>query len=263
MSCSLHFFRHAFHLQGTHVDWHKHAVHEIVYYCAGSGTTDFNGKRFAYQPGTFTVLPPYELHNEIHGTETEVMYFCFEYNGVGPKLTPGLYRDQSRAVFPWLTQIQHELNKKNYHYELAVNNLLQLLLIEVQRISGETSPISRNRQIQYAQRYMEQYYNQRIELSQLADISGYSSDHFRRLFKEVTGLTPAQYLRQLRISKSKEMIMEGDKTLTHIALDCGFASLSQYSGIFRQITGVRPTEYQKQAASRNAALPGSTKPHRK
>ncbi|MNN79701.1 HTH-type transcriptional activator Btr [compost metagenome] len=96
----------------------------------------------------------------------------------------------------------------------------------------------------YAAKYIEQYYNQKIQLAQLADMYGYSADHFRHVFKEENGMTPTQYIRKIRIEKSKLMILQqGNKNLTSIALDCGFASLSQFGSVFRQLTGQSPSSF--------------------
>lgn len=256
MKHSLHFLRRAVHPPGHKVDWHSHPIHEIVYYQSGTGTTDFGRNRYRYESRTFAVLPPNGKHNERSDTQTDVMFFCFEFDSGVHTLTPGLYRDHTGGVFYWIDQLHRELACRKDYCDDAVNCYLGLLLIEVLRLTGEKSAHTPNRQTQYAVRYIEQYYNQKIQLNQLADICGYSPDHFRHVFKEETGMTPTQYIRQIRIDKSKQMIREqGDKNLTSIALDCGFASLSQFGSVFRQLTGQSPSDFGKRAAS--AAISGN------
>lgn len=247
MNCSLHFIQHVIRHGNSFVDWHSHPIYEIVYYRSGGGTTEFNGSRYHYTPGSFAILSPNEPHNEHRSSQTEVVYFCYECRSGAPDLPTGFYQDSSGSILRWIDQMLAEMDGKKTNYEAAINSLLHLLLVEAQRLTGAHSPLPRNRQIRYAQRYMEQYYNQKLQLSQVADMCGYSYDHFRHIFKETTGLTPTQYTRRLRVDKSKEMILGNpDKSLTQIALDCGFSSLSQYSSVFRQVTGQTPSDFIQQ-----------------
>ncbi|MDF2938556.1 MAG: AraC family transcriptional regulator [Paenibacillaceae bacterium] len=256
MNHSLHFLRRAIHSPGHQVDWHSHPIHEIVYYQTGTGTTQFDHTLYRYEPRTFAVLPADSSHNEQTDTQTDVMFFCFDYDPCLPLLAPGLYKDHSGGVFYWIGQIHRELTCRNSHSDEAVRCYLGLLLIEVLRLTGTRTDVSGNKQTLYAAKYIEQYYNQKIQLNQLADICGYSTDHFRHVFKEENGMTPTQYIRNIRIDKSKQMILEqGDKNLTAIALDCGFASLSQFGSVFKQLTGQSPSGFAKGLAG--AAIDGS------
>ena len=246
MKHSLHFLRKAVHSPGHQVDWHSHPIHEIVYYQTGTGTTEFGCQLYRYEPRTFAVLPANSIHNENSETQTSVLFFCFDYNSGFPSLAPGLYRDQSGGVLYWIDQIHRELTCRSSYSDEAVSCYLGLLLIEVLRVTGDKALAPANRQTLYAAKYIEQYYNQKIQLGQLADMCGYSPDHFRHVFKEENGMTPTQYIRKIRIDKSKQMILEqGDKNLTSIALDCGFASLSQFGSVFKQLTGQSASDFAK------------------
>ncbi|RAU93994.1 AraC family transcriptional regulator [Paenibacillus sp. YN15] len=256
MKHSLHFLRRATHPPGHQVDWHAHPIHEIVYYETGTGTTEFSRNHYRYQSGTFAVLPANSKHNEHSTTQTDVTFFCFDYDPGFPTLTPGLYQDHSGRIFYWIGQIHRELICRTSYSDEAVGCYLELLLIEVLRLTGDRAAAPANRQTLYAANYIEQYYSQKIQLGQLADMCGYSPDHFRHVFKEENGMTPTQYIRKIRIDKSKQMILEqGDKNLTAIALDCGFASLSQFGSVFRQLTGQSPSGFSKKAE--RTAIPGS------
>lgn len=250
MKHSLHFLRKAAHSPGHHVDWHSHPIHEIVYYQTGTGTTQFGSQLYRYEPRTFAVLSADSIHNEHSEAETSVLFFCFDYDSGSPALTEGLYRDPSGGVLYWIDQIHRELTCRSSYSDEAVSCYLGLLLIEVLRLTGDKVHAPANRQTFYAAKYIEQYYNQKIQLGQLADMCGYSPDHFRHVFKEENGMTPTQYIRKVRIDKSKQMILEqGDKNLTSIALDCGFASLSQFGSVFRQFTGQSASDFAKGLSS--------------
>ncbi len=159
----------------------------------------------------------------------------------------GLYRDDELRIYALIEQMLEEMTEKLNHHEVKMDSLLQALIVEVQRLSGAKIAQYADRKIAYAKHYMEQYYSEKINLTQLSEICGYSYDHFRHLFKATEGMTPMLYLRQLRIEKAKAMILEREQSLTGIALECGFTSLSQFSSVFRQVTGQNPTNFKLEA----------------
>ena len=66
-----------------------------------------------------------------------------------------------------------------------------------------------------------------------------------RAFKQSTGLPPHQYLLSRRIECAKEMMRDPARSLTEIALDCGFSDSSQFSVVFKRIVGMTPREYRR------------------
>ena len=66
-----------------------------------------------------------------------------------------------------------------------------------------------------------------------------------RAFKQSTGLPPHQYLLSRRIECAKEMMGDRTRSLTEIALDCGFSDSSQFSVVFKRIVGMTPREYRR------------------
>ena len=85
----------------------------------------------------------------------------------------------------------------------------------------------------------------------MAQMSGYSKDHFLRMFRSATGFTPHRYLLLLRIKRAQEL-MKGNtsRSLIDIALACGFSSHAQLSRTFRKVIGETPSEYRRNLAYR-------------
>ena len=70
-----------------------------------------------------------------------------------------------------------------------------------------------------------------------------SEIYFRRLFKGECGVTPKQYILNMRISLAKELLIDGLSSVGAVSEMCGFASLYHFSRAFKSICGVTPTEY--------------------
>jgi len=70
---------------------------------------------------------------------------------------------------------------------------------------------------------------------------GYSN--FRRIFKEYTGQSPAQYIRQVRLSRVKEALTNTSRPIRELAFEMGFENEDYFFTSFRRLTGMTPREY--------------------
>ena len=86
-----------------------------------------------------------------------------------------------------------------------------------------------------------------ISLEALAEESGYSRAHFLRMFREATGMTPHQYVLDVRLRHAQEWLRKKDPALIDIAALCGFSSQSHMTNVFRKRLGVTPGEFRRTA----------------
>jgi AraC family transcriptional regulator len=104
-------------------------------------------------------------------------------------------------------------------------------------------------------RLIEENLGSALKLTDLARQSGLSPYHFLRVFQEVTGLTPHQYIRRLRFAEAAVRLSGGQEKALDIAIDCGFNDASNFSRAFRAEIGMTPREFRKQ--SRATSEPGA------
>lgn len=93
--------------------------------------------------------------------------------------------------------------------------------------------------------YIDNSIAERIDNKTLAHICGKSEGHFIRDFTESTGITPAKYVMERRISKAIEMLVFTDSSIEKIAYDTGFTDRFHFSKLFRKFTGTPPAAYRK------------------
>ena len=79
----------------------------------------------------------------------------------------------------------------------------------------------------------------------LAQRAHISEVYLRRLFLQQLGITPRQYLLQLRLEKAKRLLEDGRLTVTLVAESCGYTNVYHFCRSFRQYTGLTPTEYRR------------------
>ncbi len=89
-----------------------------------------------------------------------------------------------------------------------------------------------------------------LNLNLLSKILFTSKYHLQRLFKRHYGLTPKQYLINIRINKSKELMKKG-VSVTETCFAVGFESLGSFSSLFKSRTGRPPIQYIKEQLSRS------------
>ena len=107
-----------------------------------------------------------------------------------------------------------------------------------------------NHTIQGAVKYIKANFSQSISLKVLGAITGYSPNHFRKLFTEVMGISPQKYLERVRINHAKYLLVKRETSLVDIAYACGFSSQPYFTKIFKAYTLLTPYEFQQKATFR-------------
>lgn len=118
-----------------------------------------------------------------------------------------------------------------------IRSILNLRL-EEERIS---SRIEIDRTIEY----MHTNLDTKITLEDIAKVAHMSPSHFSRIFKHETGASPIDYLGRIRMDRAKKLLLASDKSITEIALECGFNSPAYLSASFYKKFRTTPSDYRK------------------
>lgn len=97
--------------------------------------------------------------------------------------------------------------------------------------------------VQRMQDYIAAHLEERITLAALAGASLFSPWYSYRLFRQYTGLSPADYVRRLRLSRSALRLRDGADTVADMAFSLGFGSVDGYQRAFFRAFGCNPAEY--------------------
>jgi AraC-like DNA-binding protein len=95
------------------------------------------------------------------------------------------------------------------------------------------------------QDYIEQHLNESITLHKLAQAAGYSPWHSARIFKKLSGKTPFEYIRALRLSRAAEKLRDGNPRIIDVAFDFVFDSHEGFTRAFSREFGMSPRHYSK------------------
>ena len=102
----------------------------------------------------------------------------------------------------------------------------------------------KNSSVQKAIGYMETNYHMDLSVAALAGEIGLDRSYFSTLFKSQTGLSPHEYLTQLRVKKAAALLKDTAYSVAEISEAVGFDS-GNFSRIFKQVIGMTPLEYRK------------------
>lgn len=97
--------------------------------------------------------------------------------------------------------------------------------------------------VQRMQDYIDENLNRPITLSDLAEAAGYSQWHAARIFMELTGKSPFEYLRSLRLSKAARLLRDKQPKVVDVAFDFVFDSHEGFTRAFTKQFGVSPKKY--------------------
>jgi AraC family transcriptional regulator len=106
------------------------------------------------------------------------------------------------------------------------------------------TPHQLNRVVDYVQTHLDQ----ELSIDDLAAQIKVSRCYFATQFKRSLGITPHQYVTQQRIERAKRSLRSSERSISEVALECGFASQSHLNKVFKQQTGTTPKNYLKQLA---------------
>lgn len=147
-----------------------------------------------------------------------------------------------------LNTFAFEYSKSMMNSDITLDAQAQIITHWIVRsILGETMDmraISSDYSVARAQHYMEQHFQEHITVSKLAQLGYISVSCLNRRFKQELGVTPIEYLIDLRIEKAKTLLRRKNISMTEIAMRCGFGSSGHFSSCFQKHLHITPSEYQ-------------------
>lgn len=125
-------------------------------------------------------------------------------------------------------------NKPKTYYEQEVERIAESISLQKYHYV----------QVRQSKTFMEKYYSEKIDLEKMAAAAFMSRFHYIRIFRQVYGVTPRQYLKGFRITKAKELLKIG-LPITQVCFEVGYDSLPTFSKAFKCGVGYSPKVYQK------------------
>jgi AraC-like DNA-binding protein len=228
----------------------------LLYIAHGSGIySSSNKKNIQLRAGNLLLLFPGEWHSYKPNPTTGWDEYWIGFKGSHMEdYIKNSFFDRQKEIFNVgqnleLVQLyKNAINiaiEQNFGFQQLLagitNHLLAITISTTKNFSND--PRNAKHRISKAQMIMFENSHTEIDLEDVASNIYMSYSWFRRLFKEYTGLSPYQYIQELRIQKSKELLTATTLTCQEIAYRIGFDNPMHFSSTFRKKTGLSPTKY--------------------
>lgn len=240
----------------NYMDSHDHNYTQVVIGLSGQAEFDVNGVGNLIKPGQGCVVTATQDH-AFGGVNNSSDILVLNL----PVLT-----DDSPALLQKLNQ----LTQAEIYFQLdsQIRQLIRMLVLEMEahpddlllsRACNDTVLAllhrhsstfqTRSKDVRFdldvVDRYIELHIGRKITVAQLAGSVFLGESQFHMLFKEITGMTPHQYVLGKRIDFAKELIEQGKLSLSHIADLAGFSGQSTFTHAFTRLQGFSPSQYKK------------------
>lgn len=128
---------------------------------------------------------------------------------------------------------------KNYIFESLFSDIL-IGISEQLNNKAHTPAWLRN-----AYNEMKKRENYLIGLQRFIELSGRSQEHLTREMKKIYGVTPSDYINELRLLEAAKLLTQTDQNITDIIFDCGYNNISYFNRLFKLKYNITPSEYRQ------------------
>ena len=251
---------------------HFHNLLEIGICSQGQGTMRLEDQQVDFSAGMISIIPANFPHNTVpEGEAGNTWAYLF----VDPeKVLATFYPDDillqqrlleniNRQSFlgkdseipdlkKVITCILNEMGNTPEFYRESVKGLSLSLLLMIARLNSKqeiTQEMLHQKngfdQVRPALEYIRDKFATPMKIAEIASVCHMSESHFRRLFEENLGMTPVDYLNQVRIKKACDLIRKTGYSMEEIAVKVGFSTTSTFNRNFKRIIGTSPYHWKK------------------
>jgi AraC-like DNA-binding protein len=146
-----------------------------------------------------------------------------------------------------LEELAAELAERRSAYRVRARLLLTNVLLLLYRSTLMTPELSNGDGMRLGAvlDHIELHYAEELSLADLAGLMGTSSSYFSRLFRSEVGITLFEHINRTRIRKACVLLRKPELSVTRIAFDVGYNSISFFNRYFRRVMNVSPREYRR------------------
>ncbi len=221
--------------------------YELVLILKGKGNISINNDQFEVHGGDLICFRPGIKHS-LSATEEP----CMEFYGVHFTLPEGMdsiplpdrmHLDSDRQVELLLKSALEAYRQRGTMAKWRQNLLMQQILYEIfAAMQTKVNPINKVR-VQKVLDYIHKDPFREMNLGELLNLAGTGKTIFLEQFRNVTGLTPMQYITTLRLETARDLLVETNMPVAQIGERCGFSDPFYFSRCFKKQYTLSPMQY--------------------
>lgn len=149
-----------------------------------------------------------------------------------------------------IQEIYKEWQDRKEGYPLMIKaNVLRILTMLIRSYQDESKSDEMLKEKKAAMKRLEQafdyidtHYCEKITLEEVASSVYMSANYFSSYFRKVTNISFSDYVTRMRINHARELLREGKKNVTEIAMECGFNNISNFYRLYKKHVGKTPKD---------------------
>lgn len=245
---------------------HSHERDSLFLVIAGKGTCVVTGREYGLEPMMSLFLPAGVSHSLVDKPRSAMTIFVVTFDRQMARQQKTLLAQlqaytgpQRLSVHVWqdlrlvLRQMLHEQNIQPPHHEVALNNLLVSVLLQLSRAyrAGDTQEIpdqhSSPQRVRRVLDYAASTYYQNHSLPEAAKVAGLSQRRFSALCKTTCGHSFIHFVNGVRVERARHLLESTPLPVAAVAFQVGFEELSTFYRAFRKHAGCSPRQIEMQS----------------
>ncbi len=241
--------------KGDIVEKHSHTFFHYIYVHKGGGKILIGNEEMPLIHGYIYLINPMTGHEFCAGEKGMSLYelkFETSDSEIFNKLhtlptTLDVYKSKVSEIF---RSMFPEFAKKDSYSDVLIQYRfyeILTLLFRCNETQRDTEPNDKKQPDKFSEvfTYINRNLQKPLTLAELAQIVHMESIYFLKQFKKATGTPPMTYVRNVRISTAKNLLLHSDMNITQISSAVGFLTVHHFSSCFKKYAGCSPAEYKK------------------
>lgn len=246
---------------------HWHEEMELIYVVSGSGCITVQAEHFTVHTGDMVLIPPQRVHSIEQLEDHTMVYFniLFHLSMLHSEYTRELY-GHGKALPCYLPKgdplnetirepvLELILNRSRVasDYSLMIRAHLYTILYHLIHDRPAAGESQLNRHMNYDKlkvvlEYLRENYAHDTSVEEAAAMCGFSPSHFMKLFRELTGSSFTQYVKNLRLDAAARLLRTTGKRVSDIAEEVGFHNMPYFTRAFGEKYHMSPLAYRDKA----------------
>ncbi len=226
--------------------------------CPDSGYTLKEGDLLFINSGVIHSMPAMRGERLIFQADFSLLHNVADVESILTNLPSALLitPDSAPSIHERLKALMLDIYTEYFSDSILISASIYSKLIEMLvmigrewAVNGRAFDVTRTKQKEYTEKFMavcsyiHEHCTEDLCLDNVADLAGFSKYHFTRLFKRFTGISFYKYLNKKRIEHAEMLLVDPEISITEVALQSGFSSLSAFIRMFKLIKNCTPTEF--------------------